>query len=376
MRELSAYTGLGGLVRRGLFTSKSSLEIRANSMHCTFWEYFVARRAIHWRRLSCFSALSKLSREMRAYLQTLQTHFFKRRSSIRPFSTTGKQSNLVAGEYRPGPIRTYSPGCTTGLAVASWLQTRAAGRRGTGGAERQRSAADVEYPDYSHNNMGAVFSQQGRLIEAITAFNEAIRRKPDFPQSYNNVGIILTKLGRGEEAVAAYRRALQLAPTNARTYVNLAQALCGLGDLDQAIEICKKAISFAPNSSPAYQVLGSAANVGRLDESLSAFDRAIELNPTDALGPLAERIFARHFHGGSDSAAQMQDQRLWDQRHARQLKNRKIIARIPTIQRSIVHCELDISRRKLRVTRLLLWRCRSLSITINHNFRFTFTPTL
>jgi predicted O-linked N-acetylglucosamine transferase (SPINDLY family) len=105
--------------------------------------------------------------------------------------------------------------------------------------------------------------------------------------------------------------------------------------LDQAIEICTKAIALSPNLSFAYQALGAALrDVARLDESLAAFDRAVELDPRDSLA-LSGRIFTRQFHSGCDSAM-LQDQRLWDQRHAQTLKMQIAAhSNAPTIDRPL-----------------------------------------
>ena len=48
-------------------------------------------------------------------------------------------------------------------------------------------------PDYAeaHNNMGVALKEQGKLDEAIEAYNKALSIKPDFTEAYSNMGVAL-----------------------------------------------------------------------------------------------------------------------------------------------------------------------------------------
>jgi arylsulfatase A-like enzyme len=68
----------------------------------------------------------------------------------------------------------------------------------------------------AYNGLGFAFAQQGRYDEALAAFEEAQRVKPDFARAHFNAGYTLLQMGREQEAVAPLRRALKVDPDHAR----------------------------------------------------------------------------------------------------------------------------------------------------------------
>ena len=49
--------------------------------------------------------------------------------------------------------------------------------------------------------MGIALQEQGKLEEAIEAYNKALSIKPDYAEAYNNMGIVLQEQGNLEEAI-------------------------------------------------------------------------------------------------------------------------------------------------------------------------------
>ena len=54
--------------------------------------------------------------------------------------------------------------------------------------------------------------RSGKLEEAITAYRQALRLRPNFAQTYNNLGNALKDQGKLDEAIANYQQALRLQP--------------------------------------------------------------------------------------------------------------------------------------------------------------------
>ena len=60
--------------------------------------------------------------------------------------------------------------------------------------------------------MGNALKEQGKLEEAIEAYNKALAIKPDYAEAYNNMGNALKEQGKLEEAIEAYNKALAIKP--------------------------------------------------------------------------------------------------------------------------------------------------------------------
>ena len=71
------------------------------------------------------------------------------------------------------------------------------------------------------NVLGATLQGQGKLQEAVQAYDKAIQLKPDFAEAHSNRGITLKDLGRLDEAVESYDKAIQLKPDLNEAYGNL-----------------------------------------------------------------------------------------------------------------------------------------------------------
>lgn len=67
------------------------------------------------------------------------------------------------------------------------------------------------------NNRGVDLAKSGQYIEAIEALKQAIRLQSNFPSAYYNLGCVYAGLVRSEEAIAAFQQALRLKPDYARS---------------------------------------------------------------------------------------------------------------------------------------------------------------
>jgi len=75
----------------------------------------------------------------------------------------------------------------------------------------------------AHNGLGIALAQQGRYEEALAAFEDARRLKPDLATAHFNVGYTLLRMGREREAVAPLRRALEVDPEHERAREELSR---------------------------------------------------------------------------------------------------------------------------------------------------------
>ena len=140
-------------------------------------------------------------------------------------------------------------------------------------------------PDFTivHNALGNGLLNQGKHEEAIAAFREAIRLSPDFAMAYNNLGKALLNHGRHEEAITAYREAIRLQPDFPMFHCNLGLVLVlslkgSRTDHDEALVHARKAVELAPKVGICYLLLALAEyRLGHWTESLAAGERSMAL---------------------------------------------------------------------------------------------------
>jgi len=93
----------------------------------------------------------------------------------------------------------------------------------TGEAERKLLALTREAPDLSgpYANLGLLYRNAGRNVEAIAAFERAIEINPKRAVYYNELGISYRLEGKFDRARQSYRQAIDLDPQYAAAYLNL-----------------------------------------------------------------------------------------------------------------------------------------------------------
>jgi protein O-mannosyl-transferase len=131
-------------------------------------------------------------------------------------------------------------------------------------------------------NLGWAWREKGNLDNALTAYQEATRLRPNYEQAQASVGQVLGMLGRPQEAVIAYNKALALRPEDSATRVDLAVAIEQLGNRQEAEAEFRKSLAAAPASTPALNGLGSLLLIeGKPDEAIPLFQQAIHEKPSD-----------------------------------------------------------------------------------------------
>ena len=91
-------------------------------------------------------------------------------------------------------------------------------------------------------NIGHVLQEADRTDEAIAAYEQAIRLKPDYVMAHSNLGGALCDAGRPDEAIRPCREAIRLNPGYHEAHVTLGRALLQTGDLDAAIAALREAL--------------------------------------------------------------------------------------------------------------------------------------
>jgi protein O-mannosyl-transferase len=136
----------------------------------------------------------------------------------------------------------------------------------------------------AHNNLGSeLLEMPGRLSEAISHFEAALRLQPNYPQTYNNLGLALSAIpGRLPEAINYFETAVHLQPDYAQAQNNLGLALSTFpGRLPEAIGHFEAALRTKPDYAQAHNNLGSALSntPGRSQDAISEYETALRIQP-------------------------------------------------------------------------------------------------
>lgn len=136
---------------------------------------------------------------------------------------------------------------------------------------------------------------QGKVIDAVEAFKQAVNQQPDNINYLYEYGRILIELNRdadpanGRElsdaqlALQISDQAINVAPQDVRSYALKARALVWNEDAASAIPIALQGREIDPEFAPIYSVLARAyTEIGRYQQGLDNGAQAIELDPMDA----------------------------------------------------------------------------------------------
>lgn len=139
------------------------------------------------------------------------------------------------------------------------------------------------------SDMGRALFGKGRLAEAEAAYRQLVALNPDNVIGHQGLGTVLHRLKRIPEALESYERATAITPA-AQTLSNMGTLYYERREYGKAVEAYRRAIALRPNSAPTHRNLGDLlTQLGRKDEALAAYQRAVELaeaarevNPADA----------------------------------------------------------------------------------------------
>jgi len=128
-------------------------------------------------------------------------------------------------------------------------------------AQKIIALKDTEIEDYKKTaeywvNLGYYYGVAGLYKDAIEAFKQAIRIKPDYADAHYNLGVAYGGLGMYKEEIKAYKQAIRIKPDHAGAHYNLGVAYVGLGMYKEAVEAYKQAIRIKPDHAEAHNNLG------------------------------------------------------------------------------------------------------------------------
>lgn len=145
---------------------------------------------------------------------------------------------------------------------------------------------------------GSQLLSEGKLEEALAAFENLCQLAPGNMAVTLRAGQVLNQLGRWAEAETRYRAVLDSDPQNVRAHLGLARALLGLGQKQSAADSAQAAVSLQHFCPFGHYLLGLAClRQRRVPRAVEAFRMAARQNPNfPEVHHLLEVIYRRFFH--------------------------------------------------------------------------------
>ncbi len=141
---------------------------------------------------------------------------------------------------------------------------------------------------FARANLGGVLlSEPGRLDDAISQYEEALRLWPDSAEMHIDLGNALSDSpGRLNDAIAHYEEALRLNPNHYGAHIGLGNALLNVpGRINDAIRQFEEAVRLKPDIAEGHFNLGNTLSrvPGRLNDAIAQFEEALRLKPDFAV---------------------------------------------------------------------------------------------
>ncbi|MDP2984687.1 MAG: tetratricopeptide repeat protein [Candidatus Latescibacter sp.] len=135
----------------------------------------------------------------------------------------------------------------------------------------------------AHQYIGYYYARHGKIEDAFTHFNEALKIDPSFARIHNDLGALLTRIGKYDEALAHFREALRLDPNYAEVHDNIGILYAGQGKTNEALMHYNEALKLKPNNDKVLNHIGILwYNFGNNDKALGYYNEALRLNPNYA----------------------------------------------------------------------------------------------
>ncbi len=162
-------------------------------------------------------------------------------------------------------------------------------------------------PDWMRwNNLGISYLDQLQYADAIQAFTEVVKLRPDYADGYTNIGLTNIQWEKYSSAKSALDKALSLSPENARALYYSALVERRTGHSEAEIADLKKVVEQYPQSRDARRELGiSYYQQHNYEAAMDQFQKLQQIDPDDLAAHYNLSILYRRM-GMKDKAAEQQ----------------------------------------------------------------------
>lgn len=144
----------------------------------------------------------------------------------------------------------------------------------------QRVIELLPHNDQGYFGLANLLDAEGRSVDAVPLFREAIRRRLVATEARSGLALALANMGRTEAAIREYERLIRAAPGFVEARINLGITLAGQGNYPEAARQYLEVIRLQSNNVPARINLGKLFAVqGKHAEAGRYYREAIGLKP-------------------------------------------------------------------------------------------------
>ena len=130
------------------------------------------------------------------------------------------------------------------------------------------------------NNLGILAAREGKMPEAISDFQEALRLDPEHVVALDNLGAAYRQLQNWDEARKTLERALKVKPDDPEANYSLGMVFAQNDDTERAYQFLRRHCSSAPITRKRSTTLGILyLRTQRVDEAVASFEECIRVAP-------------------------------------------------------------------------------------------------
>ncbi len=122
----------------------------------------------------------------------------------------------------------------------------------------------------------------GDYEEAISTFEQILKRDPNHIDAMNNIAIAFSELGKNEEAISYYDQILEIDPNNSLTWNNKGYLISQSGKYEEAISYYDKALEINPDYIDAlYNKAFALEELSLFEDATFEYERILKSDPKE-----------------------------------------------------------------------------------------------
>ncbi|HEV8003315.1 MAG TPA: tetratricopeptide repeat protein [Planctomycetaceae bacterium] len=134
----------------------------------------------------------------------------------------------------------------------------------------------------AHEDLGTAYQTDKRLEDAAREYRKAIELNDNSASPHEGLGAVLCEWHQFAEARKEFNRALEIEPRAPVTYYNLARLCEDLHEYEQSLAYARRGLEIDPKNVECQREMAHVlAQMGRIDEALTAFQKVAAMAPAD-----------------------------------------------------------------------------------------------